>query len=311
MELSEFELIRRLGRKIPPRLRLPGSLTDDAGALKTVVGHAVMSADVVVDGVDFRSTAGNWEQIGRKALAVNLSDLAAMGAAPVSFTCALGIPKSFQARSVERVYHGMMRLARQQGIRFAKGDISRSATFFIAITVLGSTGEKPPIARSGAKPGDWLAVSGSLGGSFKAKQFEFMPRIREGRFLLEKFRPHALMDISDGLVQDLGHMLRASGAGCRLQLEAVPVSAAARKAHPGQIRAQLQSALSDGEDFELLLAVAPAQKMGLERAWKRRFPGVKLSWIGRFVSGKPQVKFYDHEKEIPGGRFRQAGFSHF
>ncbi len=311
MELSEFELIRCLGRKIPRPVRLPGCLTEDAGTFKSGIGPLVMSTDVIVDGVDFHSAAGYWEQIGRKALAVNLSDLAAMGAAPVCFTCALGIPRSFRARSLERVYQGLMGLARRHRIRFAKGDISRSKTFFIAVTVIGSTEGRTPVPRSGARPGDWLGVTGSLGGSFKVKQFEFEPRVREGNFLLKNFRPHAMIDISDGLLQDLGHLLRASGAGCRLQLDALPISAAARKAHPKKNQAQIQAALSDGEDFELLLTVAPAQKERLERAWKRRFPGVKLSWIGRIIPGKSQVEFYEHEKKISRAKFKQGGFRHF
>lgn len=311
MQTSEFELIKRLTRKIPRSLRLEGSVSDDAGLLKMKSKLCVLSTDTLVEGVDFRSAQGNWAQIGRKALAVNLSDHAAMGAEPVCFTVALGIPESFAVASLETLYAGMMALARQFKVLFASGDISKAKTFFIAITVVGSTSRDKPVMRHGARPGDWLAVTGELGGSILGRHFDFEPRVLQGVFLRKNFRPTAMIDISDGLLQDLEHLLRASRVSCRLHLEAVPVSGEALKQARGSKALGRRFALTDGEDFELLLSVPPGVKSKLDQAWKRKFPKVKLSWLGRMRAGSGEIEYYENQKKINAPHYRTKGFQHF
>jgi len=165
------------------------------------------------------------------------------------------------------------------------------------------------VLRSGAKAGDAIFVTGELGGSLAGRHLEFEPRLAEARWLVEQFTLHALMDLSDGLAGDLRHILKASGVGAELLKSAVPISRAAKlkaKENPGAKPAFI-AALTDGEDFELLFMIAPKDAVKLLDAWKKKFPGVKLSCIGRIIAGEGLA--------IRDGRglhpFQAHGYVHF
>lgn len=309
---SEFELIERLKKQIPKNLQGLIPIGDDAGALRFARNKMVwVSVDAVVDGVDFRIGKIRPEEAGRKALAVSLSDMAAMGARPVAFVAAVGIPNGLSGAWLLRFQRGMVTLAKKYSVACLGGDISRAKQFFASVTILGEAVSSRAILRKGARPGDWIAVTGALGGSILRHHYGFEPRVAEGRFLAERFRPHAMIDISDGLLQDLGHLLKASKAGAEIEWDRIPVSGDARILSRKDKRCVYEHALTDGEDFELLFTVPPAVRKKLAREWKRRFPRVRLSWIGRMTGAAGQVRWLKNGRPVSAPRLKKTGFKHF
>ena len=308
---TEFELIELLKKKIPRRLQGPAGIGDDAAVMPPLGGRQwLFTTDVLVEGVDFIRSKIAPEMAGRKAVAANLSDIAAMGGEPFAFVAAIGIPKGMSEAWIERFYSGMVKMAARHKTLFAGGDTSRAKEFFVSVAMTGIS-HAAPVSRSGARAGDFIGVTGDLGGSILKHHYFFKPRIREGRFLSEKIRVTAMIDISDGLLQDLGHILKASGTGAELALDRIPVSQDAKRLaghHPAKA---LRHALTDGEDFELLFTAPSSAKRKLELAWPKKFPGVKLSWIGRITAQKQKIGWMKDGKKIPGPVFKKAGFSHF
>ncbi len=258
----------------------------------------LFTTDVIVDGVDFIHSKIAPQMAGRKAVAVNLSDIAAMGGTPVAFVAALGIPKGFSEAWIEKFYKGMTAIAKKYGTLFTGGDISRSKDFFCSVAMLGIAPEKGAVLRSGARAGDWIGVTGKFGGSIREHHYVFEPRVAEGKYLAQYFRPHAMIDVSDGLAQDLGHILKASGVGAAIEIQKIPKNGVS-----------LEQALTDGEDFELLFTMGETQKEKLERGWRKKFPRTPLSWIGRIQKEKG-IRWLDHTKPVRLP-FEIKGFRHF
>ncbi len=310
---GEFGLIEQLKSLIPPSLQGPFSIGDDAAILPNSSQKSLLfSTDVIVEGVDFLlgKKGARPEQIGHKALAVNLSDMAAMGARPVAFIAAIGIPKNFAQKSVERVAKGMISLAKKFKIKWVGGDITRSDKFFISIAILGEQNPKKIVKRSGAKLGDLIFVTGDLGGSILGKHLSFTPRVREALYLAEKFRPSAMIDLSDGLIQDLGHVLASSKKGAKVELAKIPISNAARKKSGENTRKALEYALTDGEDFELLFTLSKKQAKNLEQRWRKNFPHVRLTQIGALDSHAGEMEWQEKGKRTKLW-FQKKGYSHF
>lgn len=309
--MDEFRLIEWIRRSMPDELRGPGGIGDDAALLSLSRGRRqVVTQDVLVDGIDFHLDRAGPGAVAHKALAVNLSDLAAMGARPEGFTIALGLSRGVREAWVKAFYRGLWKTARRFSIRLLGGDFSASATFFVSITAFGSCGRPGPVYRKGAQSGDRIFVTGQLGGSIEGKHLLFVPRVREALWLVKHVRPTAMIDVSDGLLQDLGHLLRSSGRGALLERDRIPVSAEAHKrAGKNPDRALLQ-ALSDGEDFELLFTASSKCSRTLERKWRRYFPAVPLTGIGTVTRGK-SVRWL--RKGKPDAAFRPAlkGYRHF
>jgi thiamine-monophosphate kinase len=191
------------------------------------------------------------------------------------------------------------------------GDFSRSKEFFASITIFGEVSPHHLVKRCGAMQGDWIAMTGSLGGSILRHHHDFIPRIQEGLFLVNCITPTAMIDISDGLVQDLSHILKASTVGAVLDLDKIPVSRDAEKLSSGNKTKALSRALSDGEDFELLFTVPPRQKMMLEKNWAKQFPKVSLTWIGKIEEKTPRIFWRRNGKKVLPPKLSQKGFSHF
>ncbi len=308
---NEFELIERIKKRIPFDLQGNIPIGDDAGGFRPSAGKTVLvSTDAIVEGVDFRMGEIRPEAAGRKALAVNLSDMAAMGATPRGFVAAVGIPRGMTEKWLLGFHRGMMALAKKYSVACLGGDISRAREFFAAVTIWGEALPSRITFRGGARPGDWIGVTGTLGGSILGHHCRFEPRIEEGRFLAERFHPRAMIDLSDGLLQDLGHILKASGAGAELHMEALPVSADARIQSKKDGRSEREHALTDGEDFELLFAAPPAAAKKITRAWDWRFPRVRLSWIGKVIPGR-QIRWRENGRPIPAPAFEKTGYRHF
>jgi thiamine-monophosphate kinase len=282
----ELEFIRRLRERLPARqgdlLVGPG---DDAAVLSWRGGaDCVVTTDLLTDGVDFRLSEADPRRIGRKALAVNLSDLAAMGAVPVAAVVGLALPRRAGLELAWGLYEGLLPLAEEFGTLVAGGDTNAwDGGLVISVTAIGRTTARGPLLRSGARPGDAVVVTGDFGGSILGKHFDFTPRVREALHLADHYDVRAAMDVSDGLSLDLSRLCAESGCGAELQLHAIPVSEAAREAasREPQRGTALERALGDGEDFELLLAM-PADEA--HRAAADGSLGVRLSIIGRFTA---------------------------
>lgn len=310
--MDEISFIERLRKKIPRSPGIPLGIGDDAALLNIAKKRRlVVTTDAIVENVDFRMKNLFPEKIGRKALAINLSDIAAMGAKPKAFVLTIGKPASVTPAWLFRFYDGLMGLARTHGVFCVGGDISRSKEFFASVTLLGEIEKGKAVTRSGAAEGDWIAVTGTLGGSLLRHHYDFTPRLHEGNFLAEKKIATAMIDISDGLVQDLIHILKASKVGAILELDQVPVSRDAKKMACGDLVKAREKALSDGEDFELLFTVRPYHKRELGKIWKKQFFRVPLTWIGRIKGEKPEILWTFEGKKVGTPRLAKKGFSHF
>ncbi len=305
---SEFALIEALKKKIPRSLQGDLGIGDDADTL-AFKGRLVVTADTIVDGVDFISHDLKPEMAGRKALAVNLSDIAAMGAEPLAFTIALGIPKGFKESWVLGFYKGLVNLAARYKVKCLGGDITKADQFFTSITLIGRAPARI-VTRSGARNGDWIGVTGFLGGSILKHHYAFKPRVAEGMFLAASGAT-SMIDVSDGFLQDLGHVLKASGGGAALETCAVPVSAAALKMARKNYSKAWERALSDGEDFELLFTVPASKKAQIERGWQKKFAQVPLSWLGRVTPRKQKIEWACHGEKLGQIEFEKKGYAHF
>lgn len=241
----------------------------------------VVTTDMLMDGVDFQLSQHDARRIGRKSLAVNLSDLAAMGARPVGAVISLALPRRGGEELALQLYEGLIPLAEEFETAIAGGDTnSWDGPLVISITVIGEVIPGKEWRRSGAKLGDEILVTGSFGGSILGKHFDFTPRVRESLLLAERYEIHAAMDVSDGLSLDLSRLCEASGCGAVLNLSQIPIAPSAYELESRDGQSSLDHALGDGEDFELILAVAPAVA---EKLLAAQPLGVPLTRIGRFV----------------------------
>ena len=281
----ESQLIAYLRKRIPlhPPVRL--GLGDDAAILSMASGRdCTLTVDLLTDQVDFVLSQVDPQRVGRKALAVNLSDLAAMASRPLAGVVALALPRRGSMDLAVQLYEGMLPLAERYGLAIAGGDTnSWDGPLVICVTLLGQVTERGPLKRSGARPGDWIVVTGSFGGSILGRHLDFEPRVAEALLLNERYLLHAGIDVSDGLSRDLAHLVEESGCGAVLRPHAVPISDDARRlaVQLADGSTALEHALGDGEDFELILAVAPdeAQRMLADQPL-----GVPVTAIGEFVA---------------------------
>jgi thiamine-monophosphate kinase len=258
---------------------------DDAAVLDTAgIEQCVLTVDLLTDHVDFELACVDPERVGRKALAVNLSDLAAMASRPLAALIAVALPRQGGHDLAVRLYEGIVPLAQRFRVALAGGDTnSWDGPLVLSVTLLGQVTGRGPLCRSGARPGDRIVVTGRLGGSILGRQFDFQPRVEEAILLNERYELHAGIDVSDGLSTDLAHLVRESGCGAVLQLDAVPIHEAAGRlaANLGDGSTPLDHALGDGEDFELILAVPPREA---ERMLADQPLGVPLTAIGEFTA---------------------------
>ncbi len=295
-QLGERGLIRRLLPGLPGRPDLLVAAGDDCAVVRVDARwDGVLKSDSVVEGVHFRPEARP-ELIGHKALGRVLSDFAAMGAEPQHVLVNLVAAPETPVRRIEKVYAGLNRLARAWGVSVAGGETVSGSDLELHVFGFGRVPRGSAVLRSGARAGDLLYVTGTLGGSILGRHLRFLPRLREGQWLAAGGWATAMMDVSDGLATDLRHLLEASGVGAQLEPGAVPVSAAARRMRDS--RSALEHAWADGEDFELLFTVAARRRLAFARAWKRAWP-LRVTCLGvvtgeRAVSGLPVASGYEH-----------------
>lgn len=309
--MNEFELIAKLTRALPTNESVLVGAGDDCAVLDLGVPDQLVlfKTDAVVEGIHFTAETPP-EKIGRKALARCLSDIAAMAGTPTAALVTLGLPQKFDPAFVAKIYDGLNTLAAASGVAMVGGETTTNPErMLISIALLGTVPRQRRILRSGAKLGDAIFVTGELGGSLAEKHLEFEPRLAEARWLAEHFALHAMLDLSDGLAGDLRHVLNASRVGAELLKTAVPVSRAAKLAARSGSAAKpaFVAAMTDGEDFELLFTLASKDAVKLLDAWKRKFPRVKLSCIGRIVSDEG-IRIRD---QYGVHQFHAPGYTHF
>jgi len=270
-------LIERFGKT--PRGPLRVGIGDDAAVLEIEPDQElVVTTDMLMEGVHFDSSQQPLALIGRKAVAVGLSDLAAMAARPLAAFVSLALPAESAERTAPCLIEAMADIAQQFDCVLAGGDTNCwSQPLVIDVCLVGCCPQGTAWLRRGARPGDQLVVTGSLGGSLLGKHLSFEPRVRQALYLRQHYCVHAACDLSDGLALDLRRLCKASGCGALLQAEAIPVSEAAHQAARSSGRTPLEHALGDGEDFELLLALPPQEA---QRLCEDDRIGVAVSVVG-------------------------------
>lgn len=253
---SERQFIHNLQQQFPARAPVLVGIGDDGAVLDTSCSdRQVIVADMLLDGVHFDLAKTSPELAGRKAIAVNLSDLAAMACQPETAFVSLAVSRQTAGSEtfLDQLYAGIRDIAQQYGVVVAGGDTNVwDGPFAISVTMTGTPFGDEVVLRSGARPGDRLLVTGPLGGSLESgRHLSFEPRLEVARWLIENADVRAMLDISDGLAIDLHRMMEASGTGAVLFQKQIPV-------HADIVDAEdpVQRSLSDGEDFELLVAVS-------------------------------------------------------
>lgn len=300
-QLGEFDLIARIKARAS-RMRsrdVVVGIGDDAAVLRPRAGEdLVVSTDALVEDVHFCWNNQAAQTIGRRALLVNLSDLAAMGARPIGFTLALSAPPSLELKRVDGLLDGLLREARAYGCPLVGGNLSGGAQTTMAVTILGAVPRGNALRRDAARPGDSIFVTGSLGGAGLALQksrgrgavLRHMPtpRVAAGRVLARMKQVGACIDISDGLVSDLEHILDASHVGAELDLEHLPMPRGFANSCAALGLEAAQIALHAGEDYELLFTLrasmqrSSSAQQSIEAKISKRL-GVPVAEIGRIV----------------------------
>jgi thiamine-monophosphate kinase len=309
--VNEFEIIARLTASLPSNPSVVVGAGDDCAVLDVGIpgSHLLFKTDAVVEGVHFLPDAPP-EQVGHKALARCLSDIAAMGGTPGSAVVTLGLPPGRDSAWAEQVYTGMSRLAEKHSVAIVGGETTASPDrAFLSVALLGQVPQGRAALRSGAKVGDAIFVTGELGGSRAGRHLAFEPRLAEAQWLCSQFDIHAMIDLSDGLAGDLRHILQSSGVGAELLADAIPISRSARLAAKALHGTQspLTAALTDGEDFELLFMVVASDAVPLLDRWRMAFPQLRLGCIGKITAG-PGVHLRDQNGTRP---LTNHGYVHF
>lgn len=309
--MNEFELIARLTRALPTNKSVVVGPGDDCAVLDFGLPDKLLllKTDAVVEGIHFAADTPP-DKVGHKALGRCLSDVAAMAGIPSAAVITLALPNPFDAKFVESIYAGLNTLARRHEVAIAGGETTTNPErLLISVAVLGWVARGKAVLRSGAEVGDAIFVTGDLGGSRTGKHLQFEPRLVEAQWLVQRFSLHAMIDLSDGLAGDLRHVLKASRVGAELLATSIPISKEARRLAKADSSAKppLLAALTDGEDFELLFTVASRDAVPLLDAWKKRFPGLPVTCIGKITAGDT-ITIRDKQGVRP---LTAHGYAHF
>lgn len=294
--IGEFGLIERVQNKAKLRRAVLG-IGDDCAVINYTKGkYLLLTVDMLIEGVHFDLKRAGARRVGRKALAVSLSDIAAMGGVPKYCLISLGIPLNTPVKTIDDFYAGFLKLAKEYGVELIGGDTNRSQKFICDVCVIGEVEKRYLARRSGAKVGDKIYVTGLLGGSIKGRQYDFTPRVKEARILVENFKINSMIDISDGLASDLRHITESSRTGAVIYERSIPVSGSC---------SSLRNALTDGEDFELLFT-APGN---ISEELLSKKLGIPVKNIGEITHRKEgaEIVYKNGRKE----ELKPKGFRHF
>lgn len=298
--LGEFGLIERLRRRLPAGRGVRLGIGDDAAWVENPARSSLVTADMLLDGVHFDLRWTSHADLGFKSLAVNLSDIAAMGGVPAYAVVSLGVPGKSDSEKIEELYRGIQMLARPSGVTIIGGDLSGANVLTISVCVIGHPPRRP-VRRAGAAVGDDIYVTGTVGDAalglkllqrgarglkrrgaayLLSRHHKPAPRLAAGAALAENRLASAMIDVSDGLLQDLGHICRASGTGAAVNCADLPLSNAylARAGKDGD-----SFALSGGEDYELLFCARPGKRQKIAELSRRL--RLRITRIGQCVAG--------------------------
>ena len=249
---------------------------------------------MLTEGVHFTKSASPY-RIGWKAMAVNISDIAAMGGVPKHALVSVGVPRKKSMRYLKNIAKGVEGAARKFRIKVVGGDTNASAKTVVSVALMGEVEKKYLIRRSGARVGDFIFVTGALGEG-KRKHLSFIPRLREARVLAKQFRINSMIDLSDGLAMDLSRLAKASDIGARVYKSLIPLSRNSES---------LDKAIFTGEDFELLFTASIRESRKIIKKMSERLP---VTLIGEAVAKKYRVKIIEESgKET---LVRPKGFTH-
>ncbi len=280
--MNELEIIQKVQATCSSHPSVLLGIGDDAAVLKESIAKQLVCKDMLLDGVHFHVNETDPRRIGHKALAVNLSDIAAMGGVALSAYVALALPRALCHEAfLQGLYDGMEALARRFDLSIAGGDTNIwDGPFAISVTVVGSCHGRGPVLRSGAQEGDIIVVTGPLGDSYATgHHLDFTPRLKEAQRILDAVSLHSMIDLSDGLGKDLRLMCSQSKVRASLRQDSLPIRSSLQTLPRAQA---LEAALNDGEDFELCFTLAPD-------AWKElqaTCPDLPLTAIGHIGPGE-------------------------
>jgi thiamine-monophosphate kinase len=292
---AEFSLIDWIRKRVRSADGdgLECGIGDDA-AVARLDAHLVLATDMLMEGTHFRFPAATPDLAGRKALAVNLSDMAAMAARPRMALVSIAIPRDRGRKFAESVMHGIHTLADEFDVTIIGGDTnSWDGPLVLNVAVVGEV-VNSAVYRSGAQSGDWIMTTGCFGGSITDHHLTFQPRVEEALRINEAVRIHAMIDVSDGLAADLHHILDESNVGAVVDAAAIPIRETVRDQNS---RTPLEQAMSDGEDFELLFTVSPVDGRKL---LENPPTTVSITHIGEIVeTGRREMLVDDVRSPLP------------
>lgn len=299
--LTEAKLISRIAGGFKPRSRdVVVGIGDDAAVVRYKKGrYLILTTDMLVESVHFKKNE-DLRSVGYKAMAVNVSDIAAMGGWPKYCLVSVGLPERHAGATFKRLFCGIKRGAGKFHVDVIGGDTNRSPYLVVNVAMVGEVEEENLVLRSTAQPGDHIFVSGPLGGSLRGRHLSFVPRLQEARFLVTNFRVTSMIDLSDGLGVDLNRLVALSRVGAFIVEDRIPKSKGITRT---------SSALFDGEDFELLFTLSTTDAARLSRTERLSRPPFKFFEIGRVTDAFCGVRMLrrDGTTEKVGVR----GFQHF
>lgn len=298
-ELALIEYFKKVFRR--RRSSIVKGIGDDAAVIAVGKNKRLLfTADMLIEGRHFKKTDRAFD-IGWKAMACSASDIAAMGGEPCAALVSLGLPKRWRFSKVASLSRGIKKAAERFGVAIIGGDTNAADTLIVDVAMVGFAPHGALPLRSAAKSGDFIFVTGHLGGSLYGRHLRFEPRVREVQFLQKHIRIHAMIDISDGLALDLSRIAKASRVGAVLFKQCIPLHRDARN---------FDEALSMGEDFELLFTADEKQAAVLLDMIEKKKIGFPVSFIGRVINEKNKIYLIDSVKRritiLP-----PKGFLHF
>jgi thiamine-monophosphate kinase len=259
--------------------------------------YVLWAADMLVEGTHFTLGKDPFRKIGHKAVAVNVSDIAAMGGLPEYITVSIGLPSRLKHRDITAIYGGMLEICRRYGMTIAGGDTNRSDRLVLDVSIMGHVEKERLILRSGAKEGDRVLVTGPVRDG-KKKHLDIVPRLEEARFLSGEYSVSSMIDVSDGIAMDMGRICRESGTGCLLREDLIPLSRGLA----------LEDALHYGESFELLFTLPPEEAGRLTAVAARGKESCRYYGIGEVTRARDGMRLIG--KDGRERKLEMKGYDH-